>query len=80
MLDGRLPGTGGGAAASGVGARISRPKRERVGLGARIGAQVGVQPEVDEIGRHHLRALVQELVERVLAHGASAPHSTGAVA
>src|SRR6185436_11467088 len=50
--------------------RVVRAKRERIRLGAAIGAEVAVEAELDEVAGDRLRALVQELVERMLAHRA----------
>ena len=77
MLDGRLPGYWrcGGRLGSSV------PKARASAWARAVGRQVLLQAEVDEVAGHDLRALVQELVERMLAHRAfGAPqHRRGGV-
>src|SRR3954454_7266172 len=49
---------------------ISGTESKGVRLRAAIGGQVLLQAEVDEVDRHRLRPLMQELVEGMLAHRA----------
>ena len=77
MLEGRLPGI----LPIGRQRRVVGAERQRVGLRAAVGRQVLLEGAVDEVRRHDVRALVQQLVEGMLAHRAfGAPqHRRGGV-